>query len=163
MGEQHTALAMLADLRDSQQALLGILDTVDPTLLYTRPKPDGWILAEVLVHIAEARIFFAGETAKVLDTPGVAMGRTIADPGRLRNVEENGQNPRDLIRQKLLQSHQRVVELLETLSDAQLALTGEHVKYGTQTLGHFIQHFLVEHDQAHVRQARTLAGGEGAS
>ena len=162
MGEQRTALAMLADLRDSQQALLGVLDTIDPALLYTRPEPEGWTLAEALVHIAEARMFFAGETAKVLETPGVAVGRTMADPGRLRNVEENGQNPAEIIRQKLLQSHQRVVELLVTLSDAQLALTGEHVKYGTQTLGHFIQHFLVDHDQAHVRQARTLAGSEGA-
>jgi hypothetical protein len=162
MDQQRTAPAMLADLRASQQALLGVLDIVDSTLLYVRHEPEGWTLAEVLVHIAEARIFFVDETAKVLETPGVAMGRTMADPARRRNVEENGQNPPELIRQKLLQSHQRVAELLGTLNDVQLALTGEHVKYGTQTLGHFIEHFLVEHDQAHVRQVRTLAGSEAA-
>jgi hypothetical protein len=37
------------------------------------------------------------------------------------------------------------------------------VKYGAQTLGSFIEHFLVEHNQAHVRQAQALAGSEVAS
>jgi uncharacterized damage-inducible protein DinB len=160
MGEQHSASAMLADLRESQQALLAVLDTADPSLLYAHPDPEGWTLAEVLVHIAEARTFFAAETAKVIETPGASMGRTIDHPDRLRNVAENGQNPPGLIRQKLIASDQRVADLLATLSDAQLQITGQHVKYGTQTLGHFIHHFLIEHDQAHVRQAQALARSE---
>jgi uncharacterized damage-inducible protein DinB len=160
MGEQRSPSAMLAEMRESQQAFLTVLDSAEPSLLYARPDPEGWTLAEVLVHIAEARTFFADETAKVIETPGAVMGRTIDHPGRLQNVAENGQNPPDLMRHKLIASHQRVAELVATLSDAQLQITGEHAKYGTQTLGHFIQHFLVENDQAHVRQAQALAGSE---
>jgi len=37
-----------------------------------------------------------------------------------------------------------------------LQVVGTHVKYGQQTLGEFIQHFVVEHDQAHVKQIRAL-------
>jgi hypothetical protein len=49
-----------------------------------------------------------------------------------------------------------LVKTLEQMTQAELQIEGNHVKYGPQTLAEFIQHFVVEHDQAHVRQATEL-------
>jgi len=160
---EYTLAEMKAILHSTQPALLAALEAADNHTLYHRPTADAWTLAEVLVHLAEAREFFAAETEKVLATPGVAMGRTMAHPGRLQNVAENGRNPPELIHEKLSRSHARVMALLEGMTDSQLPLTGEHVKFGTQTLGYFIGHFIVEHDQAHLQEAQALIGGEAGS
>lgn len=158
---EHTLAEMKVILRSTQPALLAALAAADSDTLYHQPTADAWTLAEVLVHLAEARGFFAAETEKVLAMPGVAMGRTMAHSGRLQNVAENSTNSADLIREKLSRSHARVMALLEGMTDAQLPITGEHVKFGTQTLGYFIGHFIVEHDQAHLQEALALVGHEG--
>jgi len=154
MADDNSTAEMLADLAQTQQAFIEIIDGVGDSTLYQRSADDDWTLAEVLVHIAEAREFFAAETRKVLAEPGVKMGRTMDHPGRIRNVKEHGGDSKEMIRQKLLSSYQSILDALEGFSDADLQVEGEHVRYGRQTLAEFIQHFIVEHDEAHVRQAR---------
>src|SRR5216683_1912899 len=117
MAEHPTQPEMLADLHESQQALLTFLDQVDDTTLYRRFIAEEWTLAENLVHVAEARPF---------------------------------------ISQQLTNSYEQVVHLLEQMSQDDLQKMGTHIKYGPQTLAVFIQHFIIEHDQAHVKQVKTL-------
>jgi uncharacterized damage-inducible protein DinB len=156
MAEQRTLTEMLNDLRQTQQAFLDILSRVDEDSLYRSPAGDSWTLAEVLVHISEARQFFTGEVQKVLATPGVKVGRTLTHPGRLQNIEDHGSDSLDTIHHKLVTSHAQMVQSLEQMAEADLQIKGNHVKYGPQTLAEFIQHFIVEHDQAHVQQATEL-------
>src|SRR6266446_6754521 len=78
MAEHPTQPEMLADLHESQQALLTFLDQVDDTTLYRRFIAEEWTLAENLVHVAEARQFFTGEVRKVLATPGAIIGHDQA-------------------------------------------------------------------------------------
>ena len=42
------------------------------------------------------------------------------------------------------------------MSQDDLQEMGEHIKYGPQTLAAFIEHFVIEHDQAHIKQVQTL-------
>jgi uncharacterized damage-inducible protein DinB len=161
MADDRSTTDMLADLGRSQQALLDILNGADQSTLYRRPTKDGWALAEVLVHIAEAREFFTAETRRVLAEPGVKMGRTMDHPGRIQNVKEHGGASMEVIRQRLLSSYQTVLDTLKVLSGADLQVEGEHVRFGRQTLAEFIQHFIVEHDEAHVRQARAAVVTKG--
>src|SRR6266436_9131022 len=97
MAEHPTQPEMLADLHESQQALLTFLDQADDTSLYRRFIAEEWTLAENLVHVAEARQFFTGEVHKVLATPGASIGRGLDHPGRLQTIVEHGHKARQLI------------------------------------------------------------------
>jgi hypothetical protein len=153
---ERTLAEMLDDLRLTQQGFLDILSRADEHLLYRHPADGGWTLAETLAHIAEARQFFSQETRRVLATPGIPMGRTVEHPGRLQNIQDHGHDAPDALRSRLIVSHDDMLKTLSGMANADLQLTGEHVRYGPQTLAVFIQRFMVEHDQAHVQQAQTL-------
>lgn len=161
MAEQRTQREMLADLHESQQTLLTFLDQADDSTLYRRPVAEEWTLAENLVHVAEARQFFTSEVHKVLATPGVTIGRGLDHPGRLQNIVEHGHAARQFIFHQLISSYEQVVHLLEQTSQDDLQRMGEHITYGPQRLSAFIQHFIIEHDQAHVKQVQTLLTQQG--
>jgi uncharacterized damage-inducible protein DinB len=156
MIEHHTLSQIQAALRQSQQELLAILNKTDDDTLYRHVIENEWTVAENLVHIAEARAFFINETRNVLASPDITIGRTITDPHRVQNVLEHGHDPRDVISHKLVTSHAQLMQQLEQMSDADLQKPINHVKFGRQTLGEFIDHFIVEHDQAHIKQASAL-------
>src|SRR5260370_42325756 len=94
MAEHPTQPEMLADLHESQQALLTFLDLVDDTTLYRRFIAEEWALDENLVHVAEAGQFFTGEGRKLVAPPGASIGRGVDHPGRLQNVPGRGLAPR---------------------------------------------------------------------
>ncbi len=100
--------------------------------------------------------FFGAEARKGLDGPDIALGRTITDPQRIQNVHDHGHDTRSLILDKLTRSHDQLLQLLEQINDADLQKPVTHIKYGAQTLGYFIDHFIVDHDQAHVKQSSNL-------
>lgn len=160
MAEHHTLSQIQAAVRQSQQQLLDILNKADDDTLYRHLIDNEWTLAENLVHIAEARGFFTNETRNVLVSPDITIGRTITDPHRIRNVSEHGHDSRDVISHKLVASHTQLMQQLEQMSDADLQKPINHVKFGRQTLGEFIDHFIVEHDQAHVKQASALLANQ---
>src|SRR5207245_11699802 len=101
MAEHPTQPEMLADLHESQQALLTFLDQVDDTTLYRRFIAEEWTLAENLVRVAEARQLFSGEVRKVLATPGASIGRGLDHPARLQNMVEHRQSAAPFISQHL--------------------------------------------------------------
>lgn len=156
MTSQQSIDEMLTALRQTQQTFLELLGKVDETTLYSHSIEDSWTLAETLVHMAEARQFFAGETRRVVAAPGSKVGRTMEDEGRLSNISEHGSDPLEIIRQKLVTSHQSLLDLLSGMSDDDLQLECEHIKFGRQTLGELVQRFIVGHDQAHAEQAQML-------
>jgi uncharacterized damage-inducible protein DinB len=152
---------MLAELHESQQTLLNILDQAGDTTLYLRPIAEEWTLAENLVHVAEARQFFTGEVRKVLATPGATIGRGLDHPSRLQNIVEHGHEARQFISHQLISSYEQVVHLLEQMSLDDMQEMGNHFKYGPQPLAAFIEHFIIEHDQAHIEQVQTLLAQHG--
>src|SRR2546425_2663765 len=126
MAEHPTQPEMLADLHESQQALLTFLDQVDDTTLYRRFMAEEWTLAENLVHVAEARQFFTGEVRKVLATPGASIGRGLDHPARLQNIAEHGHAARPFISQQLTNSYEQVVHLLEQIDRKSTRLNSSH-------------------------------------
>ncbi|HEX9922145.1 MAG TPA: DinB family protein [Anaerolineae bacterium] len=158
-----TLVNLLDELRQTQEAFLAILNQANEEALYHRPAPDSWTLAEALVHIAEARRFFADETRKILAAPGAEVGRTVEDPHRLQNIEDHGRDTLADIHQAMIASHEVVMQALSGISDDDLQLKAEHVRLGPQTLAEVIQRFLVGHDRMHVEQATALLAGEARS
>ena len=153
---ERLLVEMLNDLRLTQQDFLDILSRADEHILYRRPADGGWTLAETLAHITEARQFFSQETRRVRAAPGTKMGRTVEHPGRLQNIEDHGHDAPDALHRRLITSHEDMQTTLSEMTDVDLQITGEHVRYGPQTLAEFIQRFMVEHDQVHVQQAQAL-------
>jgi uncharacterized damage-inducible protein DinB len=156
MVEHRTLPEMLADIQRSQQAFLDSVDRANDSTLYRRHAEQEWTIAENLVHVSEARLFFTAEVRRALSVPGSSVGRTITDPARVQNVLDHGQDPRETIAQKLAASYEQVTSTLERMRADDLRTMVEHVKYGPQTLAEFIQHFILEHDQAHVGQIKAL-------
>ena len=158
-----TLTKALAALRQTQQDFLEIVDQATEEVLYRRPTEDSWTLAEVLAHMAEARQFFAGEIRKVLTTSQTKVGRMLDNPQRLQNIDDHGQDSLETIRQRLIDSHQAMIETLNELAEADLEKTVEHIAYGPLTLEAFIQRFLIGHDRIHVEQSNDLLAGKPAS
>jgi uncharacterized damage-inducible protein DinB len=153
--QQHLSLAAARDtLTSTQREFLEMLADAGEQDLQFRPAEGVWTLTQVLAHISEARGFFADEVRRVRQAPGSRMGRTMDNPGRLQHVREHAGDSAVALRDALQSSHRVLIETLDGLRDDDLAVEGEHVKFGRQTLGEFIQHFVVEHDQKHVAQAR---------
>src|SRR6266446_6586940 len=80
MAEHPTQPEMLADLHESQQALLTFLDQVDDTTLYRRFIAEEWTLAENLVHVAEARQFLPVRYARFWQRREPASGAAWTTP-----------------------------------------------------------------------------------
>ena len=163
MSEPLTLTHMREALRRSQQEFLEILGRSDQRTLYHKTSENVWSLAEVLAHIANAREFFGRETARAVASPEARIGRTIQDAGRLAAVRDHGHDSADALRDGLTASHKELLATLNKLSDDDLKTVTEHVnpKFGRMTLGDFIQHFIVEHDQNHVGQARRCVANAG--
>lgn len=156
MSEYRTLPEMLADVQQSQQAFLNSLAHASDAMLYRRPGEQEWSMAENLVHVSEARQFFANEVRRALSTPGASVGRTITDSARVQNVFDHAHDTREIIAQKLVASYDLVYQTLMQMRDDDLHGAVEHVKYGPQTLAEFIEHFIVEHDRAHAGQVTAL-------
>ena len=151
---------ILAEFEESQQAFLELLAQTDEASLYHKGDAADWSAAMVLVHIAEAREFFAGEIEKILAEPPETVGRTLDDPHRLQTIASYGQASVEEIRRRLVRSHQIMAGTVRKVTATHLKLQPVHVSYGPLTMTEFLQRFVVGHDRAHVQQVKTLLEGE---
>ncbi len=144
----QTAFANLLSLLSTSLAAL------EPGRLYLAPGPASWSVMENLAHIREFMPYWANEVAKLVASPGQPFGRTQQDEGRLRAIREHGHDNLAAIQSALPASYAVLERVLSTLTDADLELTGVHVKFGERTLGWFIDEFIVRHLQDHIEQIR---------
>jgi uncharacterized damage-inducible protein DinB len=154
MSERLTSARMQEKLGSTQAEFLRILNEANEATLYHRTSEDVWSMAQVLAHISEARQFFIRETLRVKAAPGSRMGRTMDDAIRLATVKDHAHDSAEQLRTSLITSYKEMMRELSKLTDSDLEIKGEHVKFGTQTLAEFLVHFVVEHDQKHVGQAQ---------
>ena len=159
MTEQPQLEAMITALRQSQTAFLKTLDESNRPTLYQSPDADDWTLAEILVHITEVWHFYGAEMERALAGPGVKVGRTLDHEGRLQAIDEHGRDAPETIRQNFMASYEQLMAVLSRMTEADMAHPVENIRLGPQTLGEFIHRFLVQHSQAHVRQAEDLYYG----
>jgi uncharacterized damage-inducible protein DinB len=157
MAEAATIPEILAEVGQTQQDFLSILDQASEDVLYRRPADEeGWTLAEVLAHITEARQFWSNDIRRIQASPGLKVGRTADHPGRLQAVREHGQDSIAAFRNRFVTGYELVVETLKGVTEEDLQIKLEHISAGPQTLGEFIQRFIVGHDRVHVEQAQRL-------
>jgi hypothetical protein len=124
-----------------------LTESVDEALLNRAPAPGEWSATECLRHLVEAerdvfparvRSFLRGQDFPAFD-PDAAATQTPARPSR-ELVED------------FATLRAASLELLRTLTDADLSRTGKHAELGRVTLGELI-HEWAAHDLMHTVQA----------
>ena len=145
-----------ADTWRSYEALVqlvnGPLEELEPEKLYTSPAGDEWTIMENLAHIVEFMPYWANQIAALVAQPGKSFGRTPQDEGRLGALRAHGHDSLEQVRAALPGSYGRLDEVLSSLKDSDLEITGMHVRLGEQSLAQFIEDFVTGHLRAHLEQ-----------
>ena len=150
--------AIRQDARRSYDALNQLIDgplaQLNPEKLYRSPDGTEWTIMENLAHIVEFMPYWAKEIAELVATPGKNFGRTMQDEGRLRAIRDHARDTLAQIKAALPGSYARLDEVLGSLRDSDLEITGQHVKFGEKPLDWFIEDFVTGHLRAHLEQMR---------
>jgi DinB family protein len=137
-----------------QRLIDGPLASLETSKLYKAPAENEWTIMQNLSHIVEFMPYWAGEIEKLVAEPGCNFGRTAQDEGRLRGISEHETDSLDMVKAALPGSYARLDEVLGSLKDGDLELTGKHGKYGEQPLEWFIGEFVTGHLSGHVEQIK---------
>jgi DinB superfamily len=132
----------------------GPLPRLETSKLYTSPAVNEWTIMQNLAHIVELMPYWAGEIEKLVTEPGRNFGRTQQDEGRLRGISEHEMDSLEEVKASLPGSYARLDEVLRSMKDSDLELTGRHIKYGEKPLGWFIEEFVTGHLRGHVEQIK---------
>lgn len=134
------------------QLIDGPLAALAPEKLYREAAENEWTIMENLAHVVEFMPYWANEVAKLLTEPGRNFGRVATDERRIKEIADHAHDSLDQIKAMLPISYARLQEVLASLRDSDLAITGNHVKYGEKALAWFIEDFITGHLRAHNRQ-----------
>jgi len=154
--------AILLSVQKSYSELNELIDgplaRLEPEKLYKSPAQDEWSIMQNLAHIVEIMPYWAGEIEKLVAKPGQNFGRTMQQEARLQAIREHGRDSLEQIRAALPGSYGRLEEVLGSLKDSDLRLTGHHVKFGDETLDWFIEEFVTGHLVNHLEQIKGCLG-----
>jgi hypothetical protein len=96
--------------------------------------------------------YWGNEIAKLAATPSQPFGRTQQHEGRLRAIAEHGKDNLAQAKAALPGSYEHLDHVLSSLKDSDLALHGQHPKYGDRDLAWFIEEFVTQHLDSHIDQ-----------
>src|SRR5690348_132158 len=116
------------------QLIDGQLARIYASKLYQSPAENEWTIMQNLAHIVEFMPYWAGEIEKLVATPGQNFGRTGQDARRLAAIYEHGTDSLEQVKAALPGSYARLDEVLGSLRDSDLELTGRHVRYGEKSV-----------------------------
>ena len=125
---------------------------LDPLQLYVTPAKDEWTIMQNLAHILEFMPYWGSEIAKLVAHPGQNFGRTMQHEGRLQFIEAHKHDTIPQILAAFPASQAQLEAVLNTLTDSDLSVTGNHPKFGEQSLEWFINEFVCQHLKDHVEQ-----------
>jgi len=149
-----TAAALL---RASCAAIAAEVRALPAELAARRPADGGWCALEVAGHLVETeRRGFAGRIRILLDHDRPRL--ETWDPASVAEARRDQEREPGALAAELLAAREAGVLLLEGLSTADLARTGDHPEVGTLTVGD-VMHEWVHHDRAHLMQLLRLTQG----
>jgi hypothetical protein len=139
---------------DLNQLIYGPLARLDASKLYQEPAENEWTIMQNLAHIVEIMPYWAGEIEKLVATPGQNFGRTAQDERRLTAINEHGTDSLEQIKAVLPGSYARLDEVLSSLRDSDLELTGQHIRYGEKPVGWLVEEYVTGHLSGHLEQIK---------
>lgn len=148
--------SLQASYAELNALLDGPLAPLDASKLYQTPIEGEWSLMQNLAHIVEFLPYWSNEIAKLVARPGQNFGRTQQHEGRLHGIEEHQADTLAQIKAELPHSYARLEQVVNTLQDSDLSLTGYHVRFQEQTLAWFIHEFVTQHFADHLTQMQAI-------
>ena len=136
------------------QLIDGPLTRLDANKLYQPPAENEWTIMQNLAHVVEFMPYWATEIEKLIAQPGCEFGRTPDDVGRLHGISEHEMDSLSRVKAALPGSYARLDEVIGSLKDSDLELTGKHVRYGEKNLDWLIEEFVTNHLSGHVEQIK---------
>jgi hypothetical protein len=147
------------NVHDSYAELVRLVDgpitALEPEKLFVPSSENEWSIMQNLAHIVEIMSYWAGEIEKLVAVPGQNFGRTAQHEGRLRAISEHERDSLEQVKAALPASYTRLEDVLGSLQDSDLELTGNHSKFGEKTLDWFIEEFVTGHLRSHCQQIKT--------
>ena len=134
------------------QLIDGPLAQLPSDKLYVSPGEDEWTIMENLAHIVEFMPYWGDQVAKLVAHPGQNFGRVQQDERRLKEIRDHAHDTLAQIKSLLPASYSRLQEVLVSLQDSDLELTGVHSRYGEKPLAWFMEDFVTGHLRAHLVQ-----------
>lgn len=135
------------------------LAAFDPQKLYQPPAENEWTIMQNLAHVAEFMTYWANQIANLVAHPGQNFGRVITDVNRLKFISDHENDTLQQIKSLLSPGYARLQEVLGSLKDSDLEITGIHPRYGEKSLDWFIQDFVTKHMSDHVVQLQEEVQG----
>ena len=142
---QHSYAALNERIDSSLAAL-------DPQKLYQPPAENEWTIMQNLAHVAEFMTYWANQIANLVAHPGQKFGRVMTDEHRLKFIRDHENDTLQQIKSLLPPSYAHLEEVLSSLKDSDLEITGIHPRYGEKSLDWFIEDFVTKHMSDHVVQ-----------
>ena len=105
-----------------------------------------------LAHVAEFMTYWANQITNLVANPGQKFGRVMTDEHRLKFIRDHENDTLQQIKSLLPPSYARLEEVLSSLKDSDLEITGIHPRYGEKSLDWFIEDFVTKHLSDHVVQ-----------
>ena len=137
--------------------LRATLAAIPPARLGAQPTSGGWTPAEDLAHVAEMLSYWSDEIERFRLQPGASFGRVASNPERIRFIEAHAHDTPEQLAALLEGSYGAALALLRRAQPADLETTGQHVKFGPQTVRQAIQQWLIDHLDEHVQQLQAIA------
>jgi hypothetical protein len=137
--------------------LRATLAEIPPARLGAQPASGGWTPMEDLAHVAEMLGYWSGEIERFRLQPGASFGRVASNPERIQFIEAHAHDTPDQMAALLEGGYNTALALLGQLQPTDLETTGQHVKFGPQTVRQAIQEWLIDHLDEHVKQLKAIA------
>ena len=150
--------AIRQDVQQSYDALNRLIDGPLAQLpsgkLYESPGNNEWTIMENLAHIVEIIPYWGDQIAKLVVHPGQSFGRVQQNERRIKAIRDHAHDSLAQIKALLPPGYIYLQDVLESLKDSDLQLTGVHSRYGEKPLEWFMEDFVTGHLRAHLTQMR---------
>jgi uncharacterized damage-inducible protein DinB len=152
--------ALMHRVEELHREVTDLAAGLTPEQLDWEPGENAWTVRQVLAHLGEFPGYFIGELERVLRDPAGRWGRGVDHAVRLETVAAGRTADLGALRQRIDAAYGRVLDVLERVSDADLATEAEHVspRFGRRSMGWLVEHFIVEHTEGHIGQIRRNLG-----
>ena len=151
---------LIVDLEQAGEDYARFIEAQSPEAFQRRPAPEEWTAAELTGHVAEFPATFSEQARRVAESPGLQLGRSLDDPGRLAAVAKlAGAGPAEaaaMVRSGV----QQAASTLRGIPAAGWEAKGQHRSLGEMSVAEVVERFIVCHLREHLRQARATVGAK---
>src|SRR4051812_24613984 len=121
---------LIAAVEQAGEEYAGYIEGQTEAAFHHRPAAEEWTAAELTGHVAEFPGTFSRRAGRLAETPGLALGRGLDDPGRLAAVEKlAGAGPAEaaaMVREGVRQA----AAMLREISSEGWQVVGQHRSEG---------------------------------